>query len=133
VAAASVPRHRPIISNALPLIALAYQDMSISVHSPNNTAKRKTQDAPILMTGGMDIERWICRECNGIHRDDGPALIKIDGTQYWYSHGSIHRNDGPAVIRPDGTQEWWLDHRRHRNDGPAVIRADGNGGLKALR
>ena len=56
---------------------------------------------------------------------DGPAIIRADGTQFWWQNGKIHREDGPAVIYPDGTQEWWQDGDRHRIDGPAIIDADG--------
>ncbi len=82
------------------------------------------------------------------HRDDGPAVIRADGTQEWYQHGylhrdgepavirpdgaqewrqndNLHRDDGPAWIGPDGSQEWWQNGQRHRDDGPAVIEADG--------
>ncbi len=28
------------------------------------------------------------------------------GTQRWWKNGKVHRTDGPAVTRPDGTQRW---------------------------
>lgn len=31
----------------------------------------------------------------------------------------LHRDDGPAVERLDGSREWWFLGRRHREDGPA--------------
>ncbi len=64
-------------------------------------------------------------ENNWLHRDDGPALIKVDGAQHWYQHGTRHRDDGPAVIEADGTQEWWQHGEYHRDDGPAWIWPDG--------
>ena len=60
-----------------------------------------------------------------LHRDDGPAIIDADGSQFWYQHGKLHRDDGPARISWYGTQEWCQHGRVHRDDGPAVIRADG--------
>ncbi len=60
-----------------------------------------------------------------LHRDDGPAWTWSDGSQYWYRHGNLHRDDGPAVIEADGTQEWYLHDQLHREDGPAVINPDG--------
>ena len=60
-----------------------------------------------------------------LHRDDGPAVIKADGTQEWYQHDELHRDDGPAVIKAYRTQEWYQLGVRHRDDGPAVIKADG--------
>ena len=60
-----------------------------------------------------------------LHRDDGPAQVKSDGTQEWYQHGKRHRDDGPAIIRMDGTQEWYRYGELHREDGPARIYPDG--------
>jgi len=60
-----------------------------------------------------------------IHREDGPALIKADGTQYWYKNGNRHREDGPAIIRADGSQRWYINGNLHREDGPVCIWADG--------
>jgi len=31
-----------------------------------------------------------------------------DGTQEWRVNGELHRVDGPAVIRANGTQVWWV-------------------------
>ena len=59
------------------------------------------------------------------HRDDGPAEIWRDGTQFWYQHGEQHRDGGPAIIWMNGTQIWYQHDQRHRDDGPAVIRSDG--------
>ena len=59
------------------------------------------------------------------HREDGPAVIRANGTKEWYLKGKLYREDGPAVIRPDGTKEWYLNGKYHRTDGPAVIYADG--------
>ena len=43
------------------------------------------------------------------HREDGPAIIWSDGTQYWCINGKIHREDGPAIITRHGTQFWYMD------------------------
>ncbi len=82
------------------------------------------------------------------HRDDGPAVIESNGSQWWFRHGEIHRDDGPAMIysvgrlewcqygeyhrddgpariHVDGTQEWYQHGKLHRDDGPAVIYANG--------
>ena len=60
-----------------------------------------------------------------LHREDGPARIWADGSQYWYLNDQLHREDGPAVIEADGSQEWWVTGELHREDGPAIIRANG--------
>jgi hypothetical protein len=59
------------------------------------------------------------------HREAGPAVIRVNGTQAWYLNDKLHRTDGPAYIRADGTQEWWLNGNLHREDGPASIGAKG--------
>lgn len=61
-----------------------------------------------------------------LHRDDGPALITPEGTEYWYSGGNIHRSDGPAVIQKDGTRHWYQCNKLHRLEGPAIECADGS-------
>jgi hypothetical protein len=60
-----------------------------------------------------------------LHREDGPAEIELNGTQKWYRNGKQHRDDGPAEIEPDGTQRWYQNDKRHRDDGPAAIGPDG--------
>jgi len=42
-----------------------------------------------------------------LHRDDGPAIIRADGSEEWYQHDKLHRDDGPAIIRADGSGEWY--------------------------
>ncbi len=59
------------------------------------------------------------------HKDDGPAVLRVDGTQKWYRHGFRHREDGPAVVEPDGTQRWYQHGELHRDGGPAFVGADG--------
>lgn len=44
----------------------------------------------------------------------------------WVTPGvGLHRFDGPALIRDDGVEEHWVNGRRHRDDGPAWISSDG--------
>ena len=59
------------------------------------------------------------------HRTDGPAEIRLSGSQFWYRHGQLHRDDGPAASWSDGTLSWYQHDKLHREDGPAVIRSDG--------
>ena len=60
---------------------------------------------PVLTPQGDQL--WT--ETNGqLHRYDGPAAIRADGTREWHLHGQLHRSSGPAVEHPDGTGEWWL-------------------------
>ena len=46
------------------------------------------------------------------HREDGPAVIRSNGSQYWYIHGKLHHLYGPAFVRSDGHFEWCI----HDND-----------------
>lgn len=69
-------------------------------------------------TGHRAVMIWLK---NGkIHRDNGPAMYKIDGGFVWYQNGKIHRNDGPAIIHIDGRMEWVQYGLRHRDNGPAI-------------
>lgn len=35
-------------------------------------------------------------------------LVGVDGEMMWVgTDDRPHRDDGPAIIRPDGTEEWW--------------------------
>lgn len=43
------------------------------------------------------------------HRENGPAVVKPDGTFYYYSHGKLHRENGPAIVRTNGTEEFWIN------------------------
>ena len=42
------------------------------------------------------------------HREDGPAIIETDSSEYWYLNGELHRADGPAVTCADGGKYWYL-------------------------
>ena len=60
-----------------------------------------------------------------LHREDGPAVERSDGSRMWFLDGKLHREDGPAYECPDGSREWYLDGKRHREDGHAVERPNG--------
>jgi len=48
-----------------------------------------------------------------LHRDGNePAYIHPNGARAWHTDGKKHREDGPAVIKKDGTKEWWLNGER---------------------
>lgn len=56
-----------------------------------------------------------------LHREDGPAIIRSNGTKVWYANGKRHRGDGPAVVQSSGHKEWYYNGKLHREDGPAII------------
>ena len=47
-----------------------------------------------------------------LHREDGPAVERSDGSRMWYLNGKLHREDGPAVERPNGTRFWYRNGER---------------------
>jgi len=62
--------------------------------------------------------RWYLN--NELHREDGPAVERADGSRRWYLHGKLHRTNGPAIEWANGTHFWYLSGKCHRTDGPAV-------------
>ncbi len=42
-----------------------------------------------------------------LHRDNAPAIIWDDGSEFWYYNGLNHRDDGPAVIHHNGEMKWY--------------------------
>lgn len=64
-------------------------------------------------------------EAGEYHRIDGPAIIRLNGSEEWLINGRHHRTDGPAYIGSDGAELWVIEGETHREDGPAVKWADG--------
>jgi len=61
-----------------------------------------------------------------LHRLDGPAIEDADGSKAWYQNGKLHRLDGPAIEDANGDKSWWQNDKLHRLDGPAIDDADGS-------
>lgn len=74
---------------------------------------------------GPDVDRYVIKGTNILHRDDGPAAIFKAGHELWYQNGVKHRADGPAITWYTGKQAWIQNGVRHRLDGPAVVSALG--------
>lgn len=53
------------------------------------------------------------------------SVVIYDDRVEWRQQGILHRENGPAVERRDGTKEWWVNGLRHRDDGPAIERSCG--------
>ena len=51
--------------------------------------------------------------------------VYSNGTKHWYLNGKLHREDGPAVDRIDDYKSWHLNGELHREDGPAIEWANG--------
>ena len=71
----------------------------------------------LLEAGGKweeESESYVVRNRSGqLHRDDGPAIVHPDGTQYWYRNGQLHRDDGPAAVYQDGKQLWYRNGEQY--------------------
>ncbi len=63
--------------------------------------------------------RTVYRYDGKIHREGGPAIIRMDGVEEWYVNGKQHREDGPAFVKPCGFKHWYINGLLHREDGPA--------------
>lgn len=71
------------------------------------------------------------------HREDGPAVIAYDGSQYWYQNNILTRKNGPAIVLPKarqydskpmhGYQAWFKNGVIHREVGkPSQLWATGD-------
>ncbi len=60
------------------------------------------------------------------HREDGPAIITNRGTKMWFKNDKLHCENGPAIEYKDGKKEWFKNGQRHREDGPAIIWPNGH-------
>ena len=62
------------------------------------------------------------------HREDGPAIEKVNGEKHWYFNGLPHREDGPAFEYANGCKLWYVHGLMHRKDGPAAEYVGGHKG-----
>ena len=59
---------------------------------------------------------------NGIlHREDGPAVHKINGTKFWLFNGKYHRLGGPAIELASGHKQWWINGVRLSPEKEAIM------------
>lgn len=65
-------------------------------------------------------EAWVAEGSERLHRADGPAVTRHDGTREWWSNARRHRDDGPAVVS-SRVWEWHVAGRLHREGGPARL------------
>ena len=68
---------------------------------------------------------WL-NDAGNLHRDNGPAVERVNGMKLWLQNGLLHRDAAPAVLWGNGTSMWFCKEHLHREDGPAVILADGS-------
>ena len=65
-------------------------------------------DHPTKTTTASGAQEWRLPS-DQLHRVDGPAITRPDGTEFWFQHGKRHRVGGPAVTYLDGDREWWIN------------------------
>ena len=61
--------------------------------------------------------RWLDDEGH-YHREDGPAIVWPNGTQWWFSHGGYHFAHGPSDLYADGALRWYEDRQLLRERYP---------------
>lgn len=63
-----------------------------------------------------DFPGVIEHRLNGeLHREDGPAIIWPNGSEFWFLNGVEHREDGPAKTFTDsGAMMWFLNGELQR-------------------
>ncbi len=88
----------------------------------------KVEDDVAPKSARTDMNGHIkCCDKNGqLHNENGPALIRPDGSTEWWWHGLRHREDGPAREDSSGTKEWYMNNQNHRVGGPAVVKSGGD-------
>lgn len=67
------------------------------------------QDQQLLMCQFEDGWKMWFDEQGKLDRPDGPAVVKPDGTEFYYRQGNLHRVEGPAIVRPIGYSEHWIE------------------------
>ena len=62
-----------------------------------------------------DRTEWYNKE-RRLHRLDGPAVERSNGSKEWYQNGKHHRLDGPAVEYSDGSKSWYIDGKYYKTE-----------------
>jgi len=59
------------------------------------------------------VDKWgnimFVNEHKKFHREDGPALILLNGTKEFRQNGLLHRTDGPAIEYSNGAKIWYIE------------------------
>lgn len=58
-------------------------------------------------------KRWY-NDKKQLHREDGPAIERLNGEKIWCALGRRHREDGPAIMYKNGRKQWWINGTRIR-------------------
>lgn len=83
----------------------------------NPEGKLHREDGPAIEKSNGSKEYWV----NGIrHRINGPAIDR-QFERIWYLNGEFHRINGPAIQRINDCKQWFQYGKLHRIGGPAAI------------
>ena len=52
------------------------------------------------------------RKGGGYHRENGPAIERINGDKIYWRNNKLHREDGPAIEYASGYKEYWLVYKQ---------------------
>lgn len=75
-----------------------------------------------MKNGRYELDKRVVYYLNDqLHRDNGSAVIREDGSEEWYNFGVFHRIDGPAVISIGNNKSWYVNGQLHREDNPAIV------------
>jgi 4-hydroxyphenylpyruvate dioxygenase-like putative hemolysin len=75
----------------------------------NSLGQLHREDGPAVERADGSVAYWID---NKLHREDGPAVEYADGERHWYQNGKVHRVDGPAIEYADGSVAYWIDNKK---------------------
>jgi hypothetical protein len=65
---------------------------------------------PELTLISLDDETLMWQDPNGnYHCENGPAILRADGSYAYFWHGLPHRLDGPALLLSNGRRVWYLN------------------------
>ena len=116
-------------TSSSPVIQEHSADSFLSVMGTRRGARRpeaEYQHKPYIETDDKGTIRYYLYEGGPLHREDGPAVERVNGDLEWYVNGELHREDGPAIEHANGDKMWYVNGRLHREDGPALERVDGS-------
>ena len=98
-------------------------DKEIRKMKKANKVNKQKEDKFYYSDGTTSSERDFDKV---LHREDGPAVERSDGTKFWCINDKFHRADGPAIEYSNGDKNWYINGKLHREDGPAVKRSNGD-------
>ena len=83
-------------------------EMPIVENVMNGAHRKSIIDAHTTIETIIDTTSTTRYKFNGKrHRENGPATIYANGTEYWYLNGKKHRENGPAIIYSSGREQYW--------------------------